>query len=77
MDVTKEINKLMGRYNLSREDIASKLGVSAMTVWRWQKGKALPKSRIILKAIENLKLYYSKTWKGDKYDSRWIIENNW
>jgi len=55
MDIQKEIVALMRKHDLSREDIASKLGVTAMTVWRWQTGAGVPKSRIILKAIEGLK----------------------
>jgi len=60
VDVTKEINTLMKKRNLSREDIASKLGVTSMTVWRWQHGKSLPRSRFLLKAIEALKLEFEK-----------------
>lgn len=53
--VKQDVKELLNRYDLSREDLASKLGVSAMTIYRWQNGKALPKSRFVLRAIESLK----------------------
>jgi len=53
--VKRDVQDLISRYNLSREDLASRLGVSAMTIYRWQNGKALPKSRVVLRAIEDLK----------------------
>jgi len=53
--VKRDVQDLISRYNLSREDLASRLGVSAMSVYRWQNGKALPKSRVVLRAIEDLK----------------------
>jgi transcriptional regulator with XRE-family HTH domain len=45
----------MRRYNLSREDVASKLGVSLMTIYRWEHGKNLPKSRLVLREFEGFK----------------------
>lgn len=45
----------MRRHDLSREDVASKLGVSAMTIYRWESGKNLPKSRLVLREFEELK----------------------
>jgi len=53
--VKRDVQDLISRYNLSREDLASRLGVSAMTIYRWQNGKVLPKSRLVLRAIEDLK----------------------
>jgi len=53
--VKRDVQDLISRYNLSREDLASRLGVSAMSVYRWQNGKALPKSRVVLRAIADLK----------------------
>ena len=53
-NIQQELQALMRRHNLSREDVASKLGVSLMTIYRWEHGKNLPKSRLVLKAFENL-----------------------
>jgi len=53
--VKRDVQELMSRYNLSQEDLASRLGVSGMTVYRWQTGKTLPKSRVVLRAIADLK----------------------
>jgi len=55
MDIAKEINKIIKENKFSREDIASRLGVASTTIYRWQKGRIRPKSRLVLKAIENLK----------------------
>ena len=54
-NIQQELQDLMRRFDLSREDVASRLGVSMMTVYRWQRGKAAPKSRIILREFEGLK----------------------
>lgn len=46
---------------LSREDIASKLGVSAMSIWRYQKGITKPQSRWVLRGFEALRKGLEKT----------------
>lgn len=58
--VKRDVQDLISRYDLSREDLASRLGVSAMTVYRWEKGKTLPKSRFMLRAIADLKTELGK-----------------
>jgi len=40
--------------NLTREEIASKIGVSAMSIYRWEQGKAMPKSKYMLRQIKKL-----------------------
>ena len=55
MDVEKVIKELMKKYGLSKEDIASRLMVSSLSVHRWYKGLTKPKSRYILKTLEQLK----------------------
>jgi len=54
-DISQELQALMRRDNLSREDVASRLGVSAMTIYRWEHGKNLPKSRLVIREFEKLK----------------------
>jgi len=51
--VKRDVQDLISRYDLSREDLASRLGVSAMTVYRWEKGK-------MLRAIADLKTELGK-----------------
>lgn len=53
--IEKELPALMLKYDLSREDIASRLGVSTMTIYRWEHGKTSPQSRFMLKEFEKLK----------------------
>lgn len=48
-----DINEIMKLHNLSPEDVASGVGVSAMTVHRWKTFKAKPRSRVIIKSLEN------------------------
>lgn len=55
VNIRQDLQTLMRRHNLSREDVASKLGVSAMTIYRWEHGKNLPKSRLVLREFEGLK----------------------
>ena len=55
MDIQKEVQYLMRKHNLSKEDIASKLGVTMMTIYRWENGKTYPKSRFIIREFEKLK----------------------
>jgi transcriptional regulator with XRE-family HTH domain len=54
-NMQKELQALMTKHNLSREDIASRLGVSSMTIYRWAQGKTFPKSRFMLREFEALK----------------------
>lgn len=51
------INEIMTTKGLSLEKIAGEIGVSSMTVYRWKRGLAAPKSEAILKALSN---YLSK-----------------
>lgn len=54
-DFQKEIQTIMKTYNLSQEDIAAKLRITAQTVYRWEMGISKPKSRIVLLAYEEFK----------------------
>ena len=38
-EIIKQFRK---KYNLSREDLASKVGVSTQTIWRWENTRAKP-----------------------------------
>lgn len=51
----QEIQQLMKTYSMSEEDIAAKLQIRAQTVYRWEKGLSMPKSRIVLQALEEFK----------------------
>jgi len=42
--------------NKTREDIASKIGVSSRTIERWENGKHKPISMFLLRQIKKLKL---------------------
>lgn len=55
IDFQKEIQTIMKTYNLSQEDIAAKLQITAQTVYRWEMGISKPKSRIVLLAYEEFK----------------------
>ena len=47
------IRKLRKKKGLTIEDIASKIGVSAMSLYRWETGKAKP-HRTFLKKLEKI-----------------------
>ena len=55
MNIQKEIHDLMRKHNLSLEDVASRLGVSARSIYRWERGETFPKSRLMLREFEKLK----------------------
>ena len=55
INIQKELRDLMQKYNLSQEDIASKLGVTMMTIYRWENGRTSPRSRIMIREFEKLK----------------------
>ena len=47
-----DVEKLRKRHNWTREDLASKLGVSYMTIYRWEKGKSKPQRSHIKRMSE-------------------------
>lgn len=55
VNMQKEVRDIMSKHKLSLEDIASRLGVSARSVYRWERGEALPKSRFMIREFEKFK----------------------
>ena len=55
MNMQKEIRDLVKKYNLSQEDIASRLGVSFRSIYRWERGETCPQSRLIIREFKKLK----------------------
>ena len=53
LTVKEMIESLTIKNDLSMEKIAGEIGVSSLSVSRWKKGETTPKSRIIVKALEN------------------------
>ncbi len=55
MMLTKPINEIIEQIirerNISLERIAADIGVTSMTIYRWKRGQAMPKSRIVLNAL--------------------------
>ena len=47
------VQALRKKFNLTREDLASMLGVSSMAIYRWEKGRAKPRL-IALKGLERV-----------------------
>jgi DNA-binding transcriptional regulator YiaG len=48
-----DVLSLRKRFKLTREDLGSMLGVSSMSVYRWEKGRAKPRL-IALKGLERV-----------------------
>ena len=42
MVTAKELTRYRKKHGVSREYIAVEVGVSAQTVWRWEKGERIP-----------------------------------
>lgn len=55
VNMQKEIRDLIRKYSLSQEDIASRLGVSFRSIYRWERGETFPQSRIIIREFKKLK----------------------
>jgi len=55
VNIQRDIQELMRKHNLSREDMASRLGVTMMTIYRWENGRNFPKSRLMIREFERLK----------------------
>jgi DNA-binding transcriptional regulator YiaG len=55
VNIQKEVRDIRRRYNLSQEDIASRLKISFRTVYRWEHGESHPQSRLMLKEFEKFK----------------------
>ncbi|MCB4755816.1 MAG: helix-turn-helix domain-containing protein [Elusimicrobia bacterium] len=51
----KCIREYIEKKNMTLEELAEKIGVSRMTLWRWCEGEAEP-SQLALKALESLGL---------------------
>lgn len=56
--VNEVIEQIINDNNVSLEEIAAAIGVTSMTVYRWKRGQAIPKSRIVLNALSQ---YINKT----------------
>jgi transcriptional regulator with XRE-family HTH domain len=54
-NIQRDVQDLMRKHNLSREDMASRLGVTMMTIYRWENGKNFPRSRLMIREFEKLK----------------------
>jgi len=52
LEIMNNLNKIMDKYPLSLGEIAEKINVSFMTVYRWKNGLAAPRSRLVLNAYE-------------------------
>ena len=55
VNMQKEIRDLIRKYSLSQEDIASRLGVSFRSIYRWERGETFPQSRLIIREFKKLK----------------------
>jgi transcriptional regulator with XRE-family HTH domain len=55
LSIQEIIAEMKTNYGVTDEDIASKLGITAMTVWRWGNGKSKPRSKIIIRALFDYK----------------------
>ncbi len=54
-NIQRDVQDLMRKHNLSREDMASRLGVTMMTIYRWENGRNFPRSRLMIREFEKLK----------------------
>ena len=59
--INEVIDQVIKERDVSLEQIAGEIGVSSMTVYRWRRGQSIPKSRIVLKALND---YINTTPKG-------------
>ncbi len=67
-NIQREVQNLMRKHNLSREDMASRLGVTMMTIYRWENGRNFPRSRLMIREFEKLK---------QELEKKWALKTNW
>lgn len=67
LTIQKEVQDLMRKYNLSREDVASRLGISGRTIYRWERGESFPKSRFMIRELGKLKKELEKREEHEKH----------
>ncbi|MFZ7134362.1 MAG: helix-turn-helix domain-containing protein [Eubacteriales bacterium] len=54
MSTDKDLKEIREKLNMSQEDVASIMGVSRMSIYRWENGRPI-RSKAHLKSIERLK----------------------
>lgn len=54
-----DIKTFREKYKLSREDLASKVGVSYMTIYRWEKGIIKRPNKVIKEKLERIMRGYN------------------
>lgn len=55
-----QLKAIRGRFGWSEEVCAYHLGVTYSTLNRWERGKSLPRSRLVLTAIDHFIAKYQK-----------------
>jgi DNA-binding XRE family transcriptional regulator len=55
-----QIKDFRNKYKLSREDLASKIGVSYMTVYRWEKGVIKNPNKVIVEKLDRIMRGYNE-----------------
>lgn len=53
-DISKELMAYRQEHGSTRADMASKIGVCELSIYRWESGKHLPKSQVIIKRIKKI-----------------------
>ena len=53
-DISKELITYRQQHGNSRADMASKIGVCELSIYRWESGKHLPKSKVIIQRIKKI-----------------------
>jgi DNA-binding XRE family transcriptional regulator len=60
-----DIRGFRKKYNLSREDLASKVGVSYMTIYRWETKPPKRQNKVIKEKLERIVRGYEQGSKGE------------
>ena len=63
-DKVEQLKAVRKRLGWSEEVCAYRLGVTYSTLNRWERGESLPKSRVVLKAIDHFIARYGKEQTG-------------
>lgn len=59
-----QLKAIRGRFGWSEEVCAYHLGVTYSTLNRWERGKSLPRSRLVLTAIDRFIAKYQQAQPG-------------
>jgi len=74
LEIGNFINELRKEKNMTQEDLANRMGVTAKSVSRWENGKTLPDISLLVELAEILNITLTELLKGRKLSKDELIK---